>query len=254
MSNSSTALEVNNITRIFAGYSGKSSVTAVSNITLSISKGLVFGLAGPNRAGKSTLIKICLGLLKPSTGSVSLFGNPVSHHGATGRSAAMLQGYSFPPYLNPWEILMCLGSISFVEETELQTRIELALNRVGLTDQMHNPVENFSLGMIQRLLMAQAMVKNADFLFLDEPSESLDLEGQRLLAGWILERKEAGKTTLLASHDHELLEGTCDQIGLLENGKLIASKASVEWTKHGRIPLSNAMRGDLQPTYLKDIQ
>ncbi|MFN6050049.1 MAG: ATP-binding cassette domain-containing protein, partial [Planctomycetia bacterium] len=166
----------------------------------------------------------------------------------------ILQTANIPAYLSPREVLFFLGSLAFVPEEILEARINHVLEKVKLQDRKNDPTGDFSRGMLQRLLIAQGMLADPDLLFLDEPSESLDMDGIQMLLDWIHERKVAGKTSVLASHDLKLVERSSDQIALLQKGLLSEPKTLCKWTNNGIIELGEAIRRYPDPSQAKSPQ
>jgi ABC-2 type transport system ATP-binding protein len=248
------ALKVSNLGKTFRRQFHTHSLCALSNVSLEVPTGMVLGVMGPNCAGKSTLIHLCLGLLKPSSGSIQVFGLPLADIPRPSRISAILQTANIPAYLSPREVLFFLGSLAFVPEEILEARINHVLEKVKLQDRKNDPTGDFSRGMLQRLLIAQGMLADPDLLFLDEPSESLDMDGIQMLLDWIHERKVAGKTSVLASHDLKLVERSSDQIALLQKGLLSEPKTLCKWTNNGIIELGEAIRRYPDPSQAKSPQ
>ncbi|MCS6975942.1 MAG: ABC transporter ATP-binding protein [Gemmatales bacterium] len=199
---------------------GRSGVLAVDNVSFAIQAGEIFGLLGPNRAGKTTLVKILLSLCRPSSGQVLRLGLPVSDPRSLGRIGYMHENQAFPRYLTATGLLEFYGALSFVPPEELRRRIPRLLDRVGLADRCREPIARFSKGMVQRLALAQALINNPDLLVLDEPSEGLDLNGRQLVREIARELRNAGKTVLLVSHVVPEAERLCDRLAVLVAGRI----------------------------------
>jgi ABC-2 type transport system ATP-binding protein len=191
---------------------------AVRHVSFRIEPGEVFGLLGPNRAGKTTLVKILLSLCRPTSGQVLRFGQPLSDRSTLSRIGYMHENQAFPRYWNAQGLLEYYAALALMPQDQAQQRIPALLNRVGLTDRSQEPIARFSKGMVQRLALAQALLNEPDLLVLDEPSEGLDLEARRLLRRVITERRDAGKSVLLVSHVLAEAEQLCDRIGVIQGG------------------------------------
>ncbi len=221
------------------GLFGKAPLRAAENISLSIHPGQVFGLIGPNRAGKTTMIKMLLSLTKPTKGKVFRLGSPVSDRRTLARVGYVHENHAFPRYLTATGLLHYYGALSLLPEPEVQAKVPKLLKMVGLEDRAHEPIARFSKGMVQRLGLAQALINEPDLLVLDEPSEGLDLGGRKMIFEIAEEIREKGRTVLLVSHVLSEVEKICDQIAVLVGGKIVYT-GSVEDVK--RDPNSNKPR------------
>lgn len=202
------------------GALGMSRRRALTDVSLTIPAGQVYGLLGPNRAGKTTLVKILLTLCRANSGTVSRLGAPVSDRSTLTRVGYVHENHSFPRYLTPAALLEYYGALSLVPYERVRQRVPALLERVGLADRAADPIRTFSKGMTQRLGIAQALINEPDLLVLDEPNEGLDLEGRKLMMGIIREQRERGRTAILVSHVLPEVEQLCDRIAILVAGGL----------------------------------
>lgn len=193
---------------------------AVDGVSLRIEAGEVFGLLGPNRAGKTSLVKLLLSLSRPTAGQVVRLGQPAAERGTLARVGYMHENHAFPRYLSARELLTFYGAMSLVPEEQLGPRVEQLLARVGLLDRAADPIAQFSKGMVQRLGLAQALVNDPELLVLDEPTEGLDLAGRRLLREVVNELRERGRTVLLVTHALAEVEALCSRVAVLDRGRL----------------------------------
>ncbi len=242
-----TAARFENVGKVYkAGLFARTAVPAVCDVTLTVPDGSVFGLLGPNRAGKTTLVKLLLSLARPTAGRVARFGEPIADRRTLARVGYMHENHAFPRYLSASEVLNFYGGLSGVPSEELPRRAEALLERVGLADRKHEPISRFSKGMVQRLGLAQALVNEPDLLILDEPTEGLDLLGRQLLRDIAREYRAAGKTVLLVSHVLTEVEELCDELAVLVAGRLAFRGQTAELTHDpatgGRRPLETALR------------
>jgi ABC-2 type transport system ATP-binding protein len=196
-------------------------VPALRGVTLAVPAGRVFGLLGPNRAGKTTLIKLLLSLARPTSGSVTRLGAPLADRGTLARVGYMHENHAFPRYLSAAELLTFYGGLSGLPTEVLGPRVAALLERVGLADRKGEPIARYSKGMVQRLGLAQALLNDPDLLILDEPTEGLDLTGRQLLRAVVRERKTAGKTVLMVSHVLTEVQELCDAAAVLVAGKVV---------------------------------
>jgi ABC-2 type transport system ATP-binding protein len=198
----------------------RNGVSAVEDVSFSIPKGSVFGLLGPNRAGKTTLVKMLLSLARPTSGTVSRLGEGVGDRGTLGRIGYMHENHAFPRYLSAVEVLTFYGGVSGIPSDQLPDRVNHWIVRVGLSDRKNEPIHRFSKGMVQRLGLAQALLNDPELLILDEPTEGLDLLGRQLLRDVVRELKQSGRTVLLVSHVLSEVQELCDEVAVMVNGRL----------------------------------
>jgi len=195
-------------------------VEALRGVSFGIEPGQVFALLGPNRAGKTTLVKILLGLCRSSGGRVFRLGRPLTERSTLARVGYMHENQAFPRYLTAAALLEFYGELSWVPHTVLKTRVPALLDRLGLADRAHEPIARFSKGMVQRLALAQALLADPDLLVLDEPMEGLDLNGRLLLQETVVQQRRAGKTVLVVSHALGEVAQVCDRLAVLVDGRL----------------------------------
>jgi len=196
-------------------------VPALRGVSLTVPAGGVFGLLGPNRAGKTTLVKLLLSLATPTSGTITRLGASLSDRRTLARVGYMHENHAFPRYLSAGELLAFYGGLSGVPSELLSAKVEKLLTQVGLADRRSEPIARFSKGMVQRLGLAQALINDPDLLILDEPTEGLDLSGRQLLRSVVREFKAANKTVLLVSHVLPEVEELCDTLAILVAGKVI---------------------------------
>lgn len=195
-------------------------ITALDHINLRVEPGEVLGLIGPNRAGKTTLVKILLSLCRPTSGRVERLGLPASDRRTLGRIGYVHENHAFPRYLSAAALLHYYGALTLIPHEILCRRVPDLLERVGLADRAAEPISGFSKGMLQRLGLAQALLNEPDLLVLDEPSEGLDLVGKKLAADVVKAQRRSGKAVLLVSHNLADVEELCDRVAVLRSGQL----------------------------------
>ena len=201
------------------------SFTAVDQLNLTIRKGDIFGLLGPNGAGKSTTILMMLGLTEPTSGSVKVCGvdstsNPIEVKRKVGY---LPEDVGFYSNLNGLENLMFTARLNRIPPEEAEQKAEQLLIRVGLSDAGKKKTGKYSRGMLQRLGLADVLIKNPEVIILDEPTLGIDPKGVREFLELIVSlSKEEGLTVLFSSHDLHQVQQVCDRVGLFVKGKLIA--------------------------------
>jgi ABC-2 type transport system ATP-binding protein len=195
-------------------------VEALKGVSFRVESGEVLALLGPNRAGKTTLLKVLLGLCRPSAGSVFRLGHALSERCTLTRVGYMHENQAFPGYLTAVKLLEFYGSLSGMGPSVLRTRVPELLERMGLADRACEPIARFSKGMVQRLALAQCVLAEHDLLVLDEPLEGLDLSGRQLLQEIVVQERRAGKTVLLVSHALDEVSQLCDRVAVLVEGRI----------------------------------
>ena len=195
-------------------------VRAAADVTFRVEAGEVFGLLGPNRAGKTTLVKLLLALARPTAGRVTRLGRPAADPATLARVGYVHENPAFPRYWSAARLLEYYGAMTLMDEPTVRRRVPELLERVGLADRSREPIAGFSKGMVQRLGLAQALLNDPDLLVLDEPAEGLDLLGRRLVHEVIGERKKQGRTVILVSHALSDVAALCDRVAVLVGGRL----------------------------------
>jgi ABC-2 type transport system ATP-binding protein len=203
------------------GLLGRSVLAAVTEVSFQILPGEVFGLVGPNRAGKTTLVKMLLSLCRPTSGRVLRLGKPARDRGTLARIGFVHENQALPRYWHAAGLLEYYGALALMPQPEVRKRIPSLLEEVGLADRSREPISRFSKGMMQRLGLAQAVLNDPDLLVLDEPTEGLDLDGRRLVLDMVARQRRRGGTVLLVSHALAEVEQVCDRLGVLFQGRLI---------------------------------
>jgi ABC-2 type transport system ATP-binding protein len=209
------------VTKVFsAGVFNRRSVRALDQISFSISAGEVFGLIGPNRAGKTTLVKILLTICRPTSGRIWRLGRDGFDRSTLTQVGYVHESQSFPPYLTARSLLNYYGALSRQPSALVRRRGNELLEQFGLADRSREPIGRFSKGMLQRLAMAQALINDPELLVLDEPSEGMDVAARRLLHDVIRQRRLQGHTVILVSHLLSDIERLCDRVAILRGGCL----------------------------------
>ncbi|AWM40900.1 putative ABC transporter ATP-binding protein YxlF [Gemmata obscuriglobus] len=224
-------------------------VPALRGVSLTVPAGQVFGLLGPNRAGKTTLIKLLLSLCRPTSGAVTRLGAPLADRGTLGRVGYMHENHAFPRYLSASELLRFYGGLSGAPAGALGGRVAALVERVGLADRQAEPIARFSKGMVQRLGLAQALLNDPDLLILDEPTEGLDLFGRQLLRAVVRERRAAGKTVLLVSHVLTEVQELCDSAAVLVAGRVAFTGTLAELLRDPESGAARTLEAALQRLY-----
>jgi ABC-2 type transport system ATP-binding protein len=224
---------------------------ALDSVSLSIQPGEIFGLIGPNRAGKTTLVKILLSICRPTSGRVLRLGAPWWERSTLARVGYVHESQAFPRYLSASDLLEYYGALSQVSAATVRRRGPELLERFGLADRSREPIRRFSKGMLQRLALAQALVNDPELLVLDEPSEGMDLSARRVLDELLLERKSQGHTAILVSHALPDVQRLCDRVAVLREGRTAFVGPLAELTTCADRAVPAALEIALQPFYEK---
>ncbi|WP_314145879.1 ABC transporter ATP-binding protein [uncultured Leifsonia sp.] len=197
----------------------------VDGLDLAVPRGSVFGFLGPNGSGKTTTIRMLLGLISPSAGSIEVLGEPMPEGSARvlPRVGALVEGPAFAPYLSGEANLRRRDTADrFAPRATRSARIEAALERVGLSHAAGKHVGAYSLGMKQRLGIAGALLTDRDLLVLDEPTNGLDPQGTREVRTLIRSLADGGTTVFVSSHLLAEIEQVCTHAAIMRAGRLVA--------------------------------
>ena len=226
-SNKPNIIEVRNLTKTYK------KTPAVNNLKLNVKKGEIFGFLGPNGAGKKTKIKSMLGLIYPTTGNIKIKNHEIHKFGKKVKKyiGYMPERIAFYDNLTGLQNLEFYASIKNVEKNECVTLIE----EMGLSQHAHKKVGDYSKGMNQRLGMARAVLGNPEILILDEPSGGLDPRGVRLIREKIKSLNNEGVTIFISSHILSEIQSICSQIGIINQGSLVAQDTVLELSKNLKV-------------------
>ncbi len=199
-------------------------VVAVNNISLKVVRGELFGLLGPNGAGKTTTVNILCGLLKPTSGFVSVGGYDVQRENVEVKRLIGVcpQETAVYPYLTGAENVELFGNLYALDKETLKSRRDMLLEKLGLVQDSQRKVEKYSGGMKRRLSIILALIHNPQIIFLDEPTIGMDPQSRRAVWDFMEELKKEGKTIFLTTHYMEEAETLCDRVGIIDYGRLIA--------------------------------
>lgn len=222
------AIETDNLTKIYKDFWGRPRVCALNKLNIQIYRGEIFGLLGPNGSGKTTAVKLLLGLLFPTCGSARVLGAPAGDVHTYQKIGFLPEESYFYRFLNAEETLDFYGQLFRIPKKERQKKIEELIELVGLLDARKRRLGEYSKGMARRIGFAQALINDPELIFLDEPTSGMDPIGCRKIKDLILELKRRGKTILLCSHLLADVEEICDRVAILHKGELIKMGAVSE--------------------------
>lgn len=215
-------VEMEGLTKVYKAALGTRPVRALNNISLSIEEGETFGLVGPNGSGKTTAIKILIGLLFPTSGSAWLFGQRVVDPEVKQRIGFVPEGTYFYDWLSGEELLDFYASLHGMGKRERASRIDELLTAVGMQERRKMHLRYYSRGMLQRIGLAQALLGDPELLILDEPTSGLDPVGAYEIRKMLMQLKAQGKTIFLCSHLLNEVEAMCDRVTILHRGNIVA--------------------------------
>ena len=193
----------------------------VDRLSLTVERGDIFGFLGQNGAGKSTTMRMLLGLVRPTAGQVQILGFNMKRHPlrARARTGAIIEAPAFYENFSAWKNLRMFAALSGGANAK---RITAALETVGLSERAHDPVRVYSHGMRQRLGIAQALLPNPEFIILDEPTDGLDPQGIHEMRSLIVRlRDEYRLTVMLSSHLLHEVEQICNRVAIIDEGRLV---------------------------------
>ena len=214
------AVETFSLTKIFTDWWGRSRVVAVEDLNLKVGRNEVFGLLGPNGSGKTTVLKMLLGLLHPTKGKAIVLGGDGRDPRISTKVGFLPEESYLYPYLNARETIDFYGRLFGLNSRLRKARIDALLDMVGLSGMASRAVGTFSKGMARRIGLAQALINDPELLILDEPTSGLDPIGTRQIKDLIVELAKRGKTVLLCSHLLTDAEEVCDRIAILYGGRV----------------------------------
>ena len=200
----------------------ENAATVLSDISLSVAQGEIFGFVGHNGAGKTTTMKILLGLLRATSGRVELLGFPAEDVAVRARIGYLPESPYFYDYLTAEEFLCFYGRLAGLDRETIQKRIPQLLERVSLTEDRHRQLRKFSKGMLQRIGLAQALIHDPELVILDEPMSGLDPIGRKEVRDLIMGLRDQGKTVFFSTHIISDVEMICDRVGILSRGRMHA--------------------------------
>jgi ABC-2 type transport system ATP-binding protein len=239
----SLAVATSGLTKRFRG-----GQVAVDSIDLAVPEGSVYGFLGPNGSGKTTTIRMLLGLAFPTAGTAEILRTPMPN-GAAGvlhRVGSLVEGPAFFPFLSGRENLArCDAADQTADARTAKARIGEALERVGLTAAARKRYRNYSLGMKQRLAIAAALLRPRDLIILDEPTNGLDPQGTREVRSLVRQIAADGITVFVSSHLLAEVEQVCSHVGVMRGGRLVF-QGSLDGLRHTRASRIRVRSGDVE--------
>src|ERR1700758_3838048 len=213
-------VETRRLTKVYRDFWGRQKKRALNALNLEIRRGEIFGLLGPNGSGKTTTIKLLLGLLFPTTGEALVFNEPAVGVAKNERIGYLPEESYLYRFLNAEETLDFYGRLFDIPATVRRERAAKLIDMVGLSADKKRILKEYSKGMRQRIGLAQALINDPELVILDEPTSGLDPLGTRWMKDLILELRKQGKTVIMCSHRLDDVQDVCDRIAILYDGQL----------------------------------
>jgi ABC-2 type transport system ATP-binding protein len=213
-------VETRNLTKVYRDFWGRQKVRALQSLDLQVKRGEIFGLLGPNGSGKTTTIKLLLGLLFPTEGEAFVLGEKASSVRKNERIGYLPEETYLYRFLNAEETLDFYGRLFNMTAAVRRQRTGELINMVGLDWAKRRQLKEYSKGMTRRIGLAQALINDPELIVLDEPTTGLDPIGCREMKDLILSLRERGKTVLMCSHLLADVQDVCDRIAILHQGEL----------------------------------
>ncbi len=252
-------VETRNLSKLYRDFWGRKKKVALNALNLTVERGEIFGLLGPNGSGKTTTIKLLLGLLYPTGGEAFVLGQPAAQVRKNERIGFLPEESYLYRFLNAEETLDFYARLFDIPAPERRRRVQYYIEMVGLKADRKRILKEYSKGMRQRIGLAQALINDPELVVLDEPTSGLDPLGTRWMKDLILDLRAKGKTILMCSHRLEDVQNICDRIAILHEGQLqelgqvstlLQDAQRVEVQASG-LPLSDELRRDLEQVLSK---
>lgn len=227
-------LEIKNLVKEYG--KGKDKKRAVDDVSLIVPRGSFFGLLGPNGAGKSSTIHCVTGISQPTSGEILVDGtNVVSDYRAARKKVGLSpQEFNVDIFSTPYELMDYMGGYYGISKAVRDERIEALIDRFDLQEHRNVKFQKLSGGLKRRAMLGRALVHTPDLLILDEPTAGVDVKQRHDLWEYLKEMNQRGKTIILTSHYLEEIQYLCNQIAIIDNGKIVANKTKEEFMKGGQ--------------------
>src|SRR5262245_1472444 len=213
-------IETRNLTKVYRDFWGRPKVQALKALDLQVYRGEIFGLLGPNGSGKTTTIKLLLGLLFPTEGDALIFNEPTTSVAKNERIGYLPEESYLYKFLNAEETLHFYGRLFKIPAAERTKRVGRLIDMVGISHAKHRQLREYSKGMQRRIGLAQALINEPELILLDEPTSGLDPIGTAEIKDLIRELRTQGKTIVLSGHLLADMQDICDRIAILHRGEL----------------------------------
>lgn len=227
-------LEIKDLKKVYG--SGRDAKIAVDGISLTVPRGSFFGLLGPNGAGKSTTIHCITGIAQPTSGTITIDGTDVVQEYRLARTKVGLspQEFNVDIFATPYQLMDYMGGYYGIPAEQRRERIESLIERFDLQQHRDVKFQKLSGGLKRRAMLGRALVHTPDLLILDEPTAGVDVEQRHDLWEYLKEMNQRGKTIILTSHYLEEIQYLCNQIAIINHGKIVANGSKEEFMRDGK--------------------
>ncbi len=234
MTDTELVIDARGLSKTYPAQIGQAAKTALEGLDLQVRPGETYGILGPNGAGKTTTQKLLLGLMRPSKGSVVMFGSRPDDAAVRKRIGFLPENPYFYNYLTGEEFVRFCGGLFDIPSKVLDERLGKLLDLVGMQGSKDQQLHKYSKGMLQRIGIAQALINDPDLVLLDEPMSGLDPVGRHQFREIILGLKKQGKTIVFNSHILSDVEEICDRVCILLHGRKVAEGTVSELMAGGK--------------------
>jgi ABC-2 type transport system ATP-binding protein len=217
---SDVIIETRSLSKVYRDFWGRPKVQALKALDLKVYQGEIFGLLGPNGSGKTTTIKLLLGLLFPTEGDALIFNEPTTNVAKNERIGYLPEESYLYKFLNAEETLHFYGRLFKLSRAQRTKKVNQLIDMVGLTAAKHRQLREYSKGMQRRIGLAQALINDPELILLDEPTSGLDPIGTAEIKELIRDLRTEGKTIVLSGHLLADMQDICDRIAILHRGEL----------------------------------
>jgi ABC-2 type transport system ATP-binding protein len=221
-------IDVRDLTKTYRTPFTRKKVEALRGVTFSVERGHIFGFVGPNGAGKTTTIRTLMGLVRPASGSATVFGHALPSREARYKIGFLPESPYFYDYLDVGELCDLAGRLFGLSPAVRKQRADELIERVGLGPARGQSLKKFSKGMLQRAGLAQALMNDPELIVLDEPMSGLDPIGRKEVRDLMLELRDRGKTVLFSTHILSDVEAITDRVAIIARGRLQAHGTPAE--------------------------
>jgi len=215
-----SVIQVRNLSKSYRDFWGRVKVRALKSLSLEVHRGEIFGLLGPNGSGKTTTLKLLLGLLFPTEGEVRVLGKPAHDVTKNERIGYLPEESYLYRFLNADETLDFYGRLFDMSASQRRERRDALIKQVNIEHARRRQLKEYSKGMTRRIGLAQALINDPELVLLDEPTSGLDPLGTRDMKDMILKLRDQGKTVVMCSHLLADVQDVCDRIAILYEGEL----------------------------------
>jgi ABC-2 type transport system ATP-binding protein len=212
-------IEFRNVGKTYRSLLGNS-VKAVEEFSLAVNKGEILGIAGPNGAGKSTLIAMMLGYLRPTSGTVEIDGLPARHYVERNGIGYLSELIAINPKWRADSALVRYATLAGIPESDIPSRVDFVVELLGLEEHRDKKVKALSKGNLQRLGLAQALLRDEQIMVLDEPTHGLDPVWTQRFRDIVVDLRRPDRTILIASHNLDELQRLADRVAIIDRGRL----------------------------------